>query len=47
MFDHYIKLFDILPTIEAWLVEALIMVAGGFILIWIICKVSDFLNDKS
>jgi hypothetical protein len=46
MFDHYVKLFDILPTIENWLVEALIMVFGGFILAYIICKITDSFKDQ-
>ena len=47
MFDQYIKLFDIMPTIEAWLVEAIAMVLGGFILAWIVCKVTDCIGrDK-
>lgn len=46
MFDHYIKLFDILPTIEAWLVEAIVMVLGGFILVWVVCKIADFLGNN-
>jgi len=46
MFDQYIKLFDILPTIEAWLVEALVMMLGGVVLGYIVCKVADCFKDR-
>lgn len=43
MFDQYIKLFNI-NWIEPWMVEALTIVIGGFILMFIVCKAMDCIN---
>jgi hypothetical protein len=46
IFDQYIKLFS-MDWIEPWLVEALAIMVGSFILILVVCKVMDFLNRES
>jgi hypothetical protein len=43
MFEQYIKLFNI-DWIEPWMVEALAIVAGGFVLSFIVCKALDCFN---
>lgn len=45
MFDQYVKLFNI-AWIEPWMVEALAIVIGGFILMLIVCKAMHCLNGE-
>jgi hypothetical protein len=45
MFDHYVKLFH-LTWIEPWIVEAVAIIIGAFILTFMVCKAMDFLNGK-
>ena len=47
MFDQYIKLFDI-SWIEPWMVEAMAMIIGSLLLVFMICKALDCFNgDQS
>ena len=43
MFDQYVKLFNI-SWIEPWMVEAMAMIAGAFLLVFMICKAMDCFN---
>ena len=45
MFDQYIKLFNI-DWIEPWMVEALVIMFGALLLVWVIGKTMDFLNGN-
>ena len=45
MFDQYVKLFNI-GWIESWMVEALVIVFGGLLLMFIVCKAMDCLNGQ-
>lgn len=45
MFDQYLKLFH-LGWIEPWMVEALAIVAGGFLLMFVVCKVTNCLTGE-
>ena len=45
MFDQYIKLFN-LDWIELWIVEALVIMFGALLLVWVIGKTMDFLNGN-
>ena len=45
MFEQYVKLFH-LGWIEPWMVEALAIVIGGFILMLIVCKAMDCINGE-
>ena len=45
MFEQYIKLFR-LDWIEPWMVEALAIVAGGLVLMFVVCKAMDCLNGE-
>ena len=42
--DQYIKLLD---WIEPWMIEALAVMFGSLLLVWVIGKVMDFLNGES
>ena len=46
MFDQYVKLFNI-SWIEPWMVEAMAMIVGSFLLIFVVCKVVDSFNGES
>ena len=46
MFDQYVKLFNT-SWIEPWMVEALAMIAGAFIVVIVICKAMDCLNGDN
>jgi hypothetical protein len=43
MFEQYVKLFH-LGWIEAWMIEAVAIVCGGFLLSWVVCKALDCFN---
>ena len=45
MTDQYVKLFNI-SWIEPWMVEALAIVFGGLLLMFILCKAMDCLNGE-
>ena len=45
MLDQYVKLFNI-SWIEPWMVEALVIVIGGFILMLIVCKAMECFNGE-
>ena len=45
MFDQYIKLFNT-DWIEPWMVEALVIMFGALLLVWVIGKTMDFLNGN-
>ena len=45
MFDQYVKLFN-LSWLEPWMVEAAILVFGGFLLSFIVCKVTDCMTGE-
>jgi hypothetical protein len=45
MFDQYIKLFNI-SWIEPWIVEAMVIVFGGMLLMFMICKAMDCINGE-
>ncbi len=44
--EHYAKLFD-LSWVEPWLVEAMAMIVGALILVFMICKALDCFNGES
>ena len=44
MFDQYVKLFNT-SWIEPWMVEALAMIAGALIVVLVICKAMECLNE--
>jgi hypothetical protein len=46
MFDQYVKLFH-LGWIEPWIVEALAVIAGALLLVFVICKAIDCFNGES
>ena len=46
MFDHYVKLFH-LAWIEPWMVEAMAIIVGSLILVFMICKAIDCFNGES
>ena len=46
MFDQYVKLFH-LTWIEPWMVEAMAMIVGALILVFMICKALDCFNGES
>jgi hypothetical protein len=46
IFDQYIKLFNT-DWIKPWMVEALAMIAGALILVFVICKAIDCFNGES
>ena len=43
--DQYIKLFST-DWIEPWMIEALAIMFGAMWLVWIICKIMDFLDGN-
>ena len=43
MFDQYVKLFH-LGWIEPWMVEAMAIIVGSLLLVFMICKAIDCLN---
>jgi len=45
MFDQYVKLFNI-SWVEPWMVEAMAMILGSLVLVFVICKIMDFLNGS-
>jgi hypothetical protein len=45
MFDQYVKLFNI-SWIEPWMVEAMAIIVGSLVLVFVICKIMDFLNGS-
>jgi hypothetical protein len=46
MLDQYVKLFNI-SWIEPWMVEAMAMIVGSLILVFVICKSLDCFNGDS
>jgi hypothetical protein len=46
MFDQYVKLFNT-SWIEPWLVEALAMIVGALLLVFMICKAIDCFNKEN
>jgi len=38
MFDQYVS------WIDPWIVEALAVIIGSFVLVFVICRIMDFLN---
>jgi hypothetical protein len=46
MFDQYIKLFNI-SWIEPWMIEAVAMIVGALILVFVICKALECFNGES
>jgi len=45
MFEQYVTLFH-LNWIEPWMVEAMAMILGSLVLVFVICKIMDFLNGS-
>jgi len=45
MSDQYIKLFST-DWIEPWMVEALAIMVGSLLLVWVVGKIMDFLNGS-
>jgi hypothetical protein len=45
MLDQYVKLFNI-SWIEPWMIEALAIVVGGLLLMFIVCKAIDCMNGE-
>jgi hypothetical protein len=46
MFEQYVKLFNI-SWIEHWMVEAMAIIIGSLLLIFVICKALDCFNGES
>jgi hypothetical protein len=46
MVDQYVKLFNI-SWIEPWMVEAMGMIAGCLLLVFVICKIIDCFNGEN
>ena len=46
MFDQYVKLFH-LGWIEPWMVEAMAIMVGAFLLVFMICKAMDCVNREN
>ena len=47
MFDQYVKMFDLVPWIDAWLIEALGIIFGALLVGYIVTKaVSKFNGDE-
>jgi hypothetical protein len=46
MFDQYVKLFDI-SWIEPWMIEALAMIVGSLLLVFMICKAMDCFDGEN
>ena len=46
MFDQYVKLFNI-NWIEPWMVEAMAIIVGSLLLVFVICKALDCFNGES
>jgi hypothetical protein len=46
MFDQYVKLFNI-SWITPWMVEALAIIVGSLLLVFVICKAMDCLNGEN
>ena len=48
MFDQYVKMFDLMPWIDAWLIEAITIIVGALLVGYIVTKaVSRFNGDES
>jgi hypothetical protein len=45
MFDQYIKLFNT-SWIEPWMVEAMSMIVGSLLLVFVICKIVNSFNGN-
>ncbi len=46
MFDYYVKLFNT-SWVEPWMVEAMMIIGGGLLLMFMICKAMDCLNGEN
>jgi hypothetical protein len=46
IFDQYIKLFNT-DWIEPWMVEALAIIVGSLLLVFVICKALDCFNGDN
>ena len=48
MFDQYVKMFDLMPWIDAWLIEAVTVIIGALLVGYVVTKaVSRFNGDES
>jgi hypothetical protein len=47
MFDQYVKMFDLVPWIDAWLIEAVTIIIGALLIGFIVTKaVARFNGDE-
>jgi hypothetical protein len=47
MFEQYVKMFDLVPWIDAWLIEAVIIIIGALLVGYIVTKtVTRFNGDE-
>ena len=47
MFDQYVKMFDLTPWIDAWLIEAVTVIFGALLVGYIVTKaVARFNGDE-
>ena len=46
MFEQWVKLFNI-NWIQPWMVEAMAIVVGGLILMFVVCKAMDCMNGEN
>ena len=47
MFDQYVKMFDLVPWIDAWLIEAVGIIFGALLVGYIVIKaVTRFNGDE-
>jgi len=47
MFDQYVKMFDLVPWIDAWLIEAVGIIFGALLVGYVVIKaVTRFNGDE-
>jgi hypothetical protein len=44
MFDQYVKIFDLVSWIDAWLIEAVSMIIGALLVGYVVIKVVTIFN---
>ena len=44
MFDQYVKMFDLVPWIDAWLIEAVGIIFGALLVGYIVIKAVTIFN---
>jgi hypothetical protein len=44
MFDQYVKMFDLVPWIDAWLIEAVTVIFGALLIGYVVAKAVTKIN---